>query len=158
MSLRKLKIGKYDNVPISHVKNKWIIFGVLIKCLQLAKKTASWRFQQSTFWGNRINWDNESLKLSTALSYQATHFYILAVYVQLTMLLQRTGTANTSHQKININEWETQILTRSEKCFWNSSTIENLITHLPPRWQSRSNDTRLQAAPGKQRFHARVSS
>ena len=27
---------------------------VLIKCWQPTKKPATWRFEQSTFWGNRI--------------------------------------------------------------------------------------------------------
>ena len=37
-------------------------------------------FKRSTFWGNKVEWESESLELPTALSYQAAYFYILAVY------------------------------------------------------------------------------
>ena len=53
---------------------------VLIKCRQPAKKPATWRFEPSTFWGNRVKLESESLKLPTALSYPAAYFNILAVY------------------------------------------------------------------------------
>ena len=56
------------------------IVRVLIKFRQLAKKTATWRLELSTFWGNRVKFVSESLKLPSALSYQAAYFYILAVY------------------------------------------------------------------------------
>ena len=55
---------------------------VLIKCRQPAKKPATWRFEPSTFWGNRVKLESESLKLPTALSYQAAYFNILAVYLK----------------------------------------------------------------------------
>ena len=55
---------------------------VLIKCRQPAKKPATWRFEPSTFWGNRVKLGSESLKLPTALSYQAAYFNILAVYLK----------------------------------------------------------------------------
>ena len=59
-----------------HVKDR-----VLIKCRQLPKKTATWRFvnEPSTFGRNRVKWENESLKLPSALSYQA-YICIIAVY------------------------------------------------------------------------------
>ena len=44
---------------------------VLIKRRQPAKKPATWRFEPSTFWGNRVKLESGSLKLPTALSYQA---------------------------------------------------------------------------------------
>ena len=50
------------------------------KCWQPAKKMATWWFEPSTFWGKRVKWDSESMKLPTALNYQAAYFYILAVY------------------------------------------------------------------------------
>ena len=53
---------------------------VLIKRQQLAKITATWRFELSTFWGKRVKWESDSLKLPTVLSYQTTYFHILAVY------------------------------------------------------------------------------
>ena len=56
------------------------IVRVLIKCRQPAKKPATWRLEPSTFWGNRVKLESESLKLPSALSYQAAYFYILAVY------------------------------------------------------------------------------
>ena len=59
---------------------QWI--RVLIKCRQPAKKPATWRFEPSTFWGNRVKLESESLKLPTALSYQAAYFNILAVYLK----------------------------------------------------------------------------
>ena len=55
---------------------------VLIKCWQPAKKPATWRFELSTLWGNRVKLESESLKLPTALSYQAAYFNILAVYLK----------------------------------------------------------------------------
>ena len=58
------------------------IHRVLIKCRQPAKKPATWRFEPSTFWGNRVKLQSESLKLPTALSYQAAYFNILAVYLK----------------------------------------------------------------------------
>lgn len=50
-----------------------------------AKKRATLTFEPSAFWGNRVKWDGEHLKLPTALSYmyQAAYinlFYILGVY------------------------------------------------------------------------------
>ena len=57
-------------------------FRVLIKCRQPAKKPATWRFEPSTFGGNRVKLESESLKLPTALSYQAAYFNILAVYLK----------------------------------------------------------------------------
>ena len=57
-------------------------FRVLIKCRQPAKKPATWRFELSTFWGNRVKLESESLKLPPALSYQAAYFNILAVYLK----------------------------------------------------------------------------
>ena len=53
---------------------------VLIKRQQLAKKAATWRFELSTFWGKRVKWESDSLKLPTALSYQTTSLHILAFY------------------------------------------------------------------------------
>ena len=41
---------------------------VLIKCRQPAKKPATWRLEPSTFWGNRVKLESESLKLPTASS------------------------------------------------------------------------------------------
>ena len=58
------------------------IVRILIKCRQPAKKPATWRFEPSTFWGNRVKLESESLKLPTALSYQAAYFNILAVYLK----------------------------------------------------------------------------
>ena len=58
------------------------IFRVLIKCRQPAKKPATGRFEPSTFWGDRVKLESESLKLPTALSYQAAYFNILAVYLK----------------------------------------------------------------------------
>ena len=55
---------------------------VLIKRRQPAKKPATWRFEPSTFWGNRVKLESGSLKLPTALSYQAAYFNILAVYLK----------------------------------------------------------------------------
>ena len=55
---------------------------ILIKYRQPDKKRAFWRFEQSTIWENRVKWESESLKLPTALDYQAAYFYILAVYVK----------------------------------------------------------------------------
>ena len=63
-------------------KHNQSIHRVLIKCRQPAKKPATWRFEPSTFWGNRVKLESESLKLPTALSYQATYFNILAVYLK----------------------------------------------------------------------------
>ena len=41
---------------------------VLIKCRQPAKKPVTWRFEPSTFAGNRVNRESEGLKLPTALT------------------------------------------------------------------------------------------
>ena len=41
---------------------------VLIKCRQPAKKPATWRLEPSTFGGNRVKLESESLKLPTASS------------------------------------------------------------------------------------------
>ena len=38
--------------------------------------------EPSTFWGNRVKLESESLKLPTALSYEAAYFSILAVYLK----------------------------------------------------------------------------
>ena len=59
------------------------VLRVLIKCRQLAKKPATWRFEPSTFWGKRVKWESESLKLPTKLNWQAAYVYILAVYFKL---------------------------------------------------------------------------
>ena len=63
------------DVLVHEVENR-----VLIKCRKSAKKLATWRFEPSTFRGNRVNRENDSLKLPAALSYQAAYFYIIAVY------------------------------------------------------------------------------
>ena len=63
------------DVLVHEVENR-----VLIKCRQSAKKLATWRFEPSTFRGNTVNRENDSLKLPAELSYQAAYFYIIAVY------------------------------------------------------------------------------
>ena len=78
---------QFDNLERSwetraHRKLKSGKARVLIKCRQPAKKPATWRLEQSTFWGNRVKLESESLKLPTALSYQTAYFNILAVYLK----------------------------------------------------------------------------
>ena len=53
---------------------------VLVKCQQPAKKPATWTFEPSAFWGNRVKWESEILKLPTAFSFQAVYIYIIAVH------------------------------------------------------------------------------
>ena len=52
---------------------------VLIKCWQPAKKLATWRFELSSFGGNRVNRESETLKLPKKLNWQAAYLYVLAV-------------------------------------------------------------------------------
>ena len=52
---------------------------VLLKCQHRAKKQATWRFELSTFRGNRVNRASENLKLLMAFRYQAAYFYMLIV-------------------------------------------------------------------------------
>ena len=44
------------------------------------KKLATWRCETYNIWGSSAKQESESLKLPTALKYQAAYFYILAVY------------------------------------------------------------------------------
>ena len=48
-----------------------MLYRVLIKCRHRAKKQATWRFEPSTFRGNRVKRESENMKLLIAFSCQA---------------------------------------------------------------------------------------
>ena len=73
-------------VPILREDHSVLLPRVLIKCRQPAIKPATWRFEPSTFWGNRVKLESESLKLPTALSYEAIYFNILAAKLMRTLI------------------------------------------------------------------------
>ena len=56
-----------------------VVYRVLIKCRQPAKKPDTWRFELSTFGGNMVSTRSENLKLPKKHNYwQAVYFNILA--------------------------------------------------------------------------------
>lgn len=59
----------------------------LVKCQQPAAKLATLRFESSILCRKRVKQDSESLKFPTVLDCQATYFYILVVYFNVTRIL-----------------------------------------------------------------------
>lgn len=56
----------------------------LVKCQQPAEKLATLRFESSILCRKRVKQGSESLKFPTVLDCQATYFYILVVFFNVT--------------------------------------------------------------------------
>ena len=74
--------GKHAHIESLNSNYKAEKSGFSLSAGSRLKKPATWRLEPSTFWGNRVKLESESLKLPTALSYQTAYFNILVVYLK----------------------------------------------------------------------------